>query len=304
MAGVAGARMKPPPRAAAVLALLLLAATATRARSQENGEAAAPPGWAGDLAFSAGNAALGGLTAGLTRVVRGGGFWPAFRDGALGGLVAYGGRRLAAEELDGAGLLGREVGAVGASMIRNAADGTGAFQRIVLPLGPLRLHLEARGPRQLPASARIRADLPTLLATAYLALRGDTELDAGASLSSGAPVFTSTVRWADGYWAGTQAAGAIWLRGNPADPSPDAARDAVLAHERVHVLQYDVGLLLLSEPAERWLASRSRLAAWLHGRADLGLHLAPWGLANLLVPYDRRPWEQEAWFLSRVRPGG
>ncbi|HSJ13501.1 MAG TPA: hypothetical protein VK939_03745 [Longimicrobiales bacterium] len=268
--------------------------------AQEADATASPPDWAGDLGFAAGNAAVGGLAAGIVRSLRGDAFWPAFRDGALGGALSYGGRRVAAAGFDGAGFLGREIGAVGTSIVRNALHGVPVLERVVLPLGPLRLHV---GPRPGSASARttwIALDLPTILASTYFALRSDTEFRLGASLSAGAPVFESHVRWADGYWAGTQAAGVIWLRGNPDDPSPDAERSAAFAHERVHVLQYDFAMLL-SEPVEAWLATRARGGAWLDRHVDFGFQLIPWEVANRTLPYHLRPWEQEAWFLSGVR---
>ncbi|MGH7477889.1 MAG: hypothetical protein ACRELD_16625, partial [Longimicrobiales bacterium] len=68
-------------------------------------QAGPPSAWLGELAFLGGNAALGGLTAGLLRAVRGGSFWEAFRNGFAGGALAYAGRRIAAEQVAGAGLL-------------------------------------------------------------------------------------------------------------------------------------------------------------------------------------------------------
>ncbi|MGH7477263.1 MAG: hypothetical protein ACRELD_13400, partial [Longimicrobiales bacterium] len=187
------------------------------------------------------------------------------------------------------------------AVARNASEGRGALEQLVLPLGFARLYLRTGPAASGPARAHVALDLPSLLATAYFAFRRDAELDLIASLSAGTPVFATRVRWADGYWAGDQVAGVIWLRGNPDDPTPDAERGAVLAHERVHVLQYDFSFLLWSDPAERWLAERVAGGAWIERRLDLGLHLAPWALANRLLPYELRPWEQEAYFLSRVR---
>jgi hypothetical protein len=244
---------------------------------------------------------LGGLTAGLFQHLRGGRFWPAFGAGALGGAVAYGGRRIVAERFDGAGILGRELAAVGTSLIRNAADGRGWLDRLVLPLGLVRLYLERDSAVGGRLNARVKVDVPTVLATAYYSVQGDVALDLSASLSSGAPVFTTFGRWSDGSWNGNQAAGAIWLRGNPDDPNPDAQRADVLAHERVHILQYDFGQLAWSGPAEQWLSRRVAGGEWIYRRLDLGLHLGPWAAANWLFPYQHRPWEQEAHFLSRVR---
>src|SRR5688500_18069440 len=91
------------------------------------------------------NAALGAVTAGFSQSVRGKPVLPAMRTGALGGALAHIGKRVAVERWSGAGLLGREIGAVGHSMIRNASDGRGAADQLILPLGPGRFHIQ-RGP--------------------------------------------------------------------------------------------------------------------------------------------------------------
>lgn len=286
-------------RLSAVLALAgLQIATLHAAAQTHDANAPPPPTWAGDLAFLSGNAVLGGLTAGLIRELRGGEFWPAFRTGVAGGAIAYAGRRIAVEQFAGAGFLGREVAAAGTSVARNAAEGRSTLHEIVFPLWLIRLYLRTDTAAGL--HARVKADLPTLLATAYLGLRGDARFDISASLSSGMPVFRTHVLLADGYWKGNQSAGVIWLHGNPEDPNPDAQRSAVIAHERVHVLQYDFGLLLWSDPAEAWLAERIPGGPRVHDYLDLGLHLLPWGLANWALPYRQRPWEHEAHFLSGI----
>ena len=148
-----------------------------------------------------------------------------------------------------------------------------------------------------------KLDLPTTLATAYFALRSDSHFDASASLSSGMPVFITHVQFADGHWRGSQIAGAIWVVGNPDDPSPDASQSSVLAHERVHVLQYDFTLVSWSGPAEDWLSNRYPSAAWALRHLDLGLQLGPWQAANWVLPYTARPWEHEAHFLSGSSSG-
>lgn len=275
---------------ATALTALLLGAPAAAAQSR-----------AGDLAFGAGNAALGGLTAGVARKLDGGAFWPAFRDGALGGAVAYAGRRVAVARFDGAGFLGRELASVGGAVVANAADGRGRFARLTLPIGFIRLdaNLDARAREACSFWLSPSLDLPTFVATLYYVVRDDVEVDADASLSAGTPVFHSFDRRADGNWRGEQLAGVIRVLGNPGDPLPDHARRDVLAHELVHVLQYDFGQAAWSAPVEAWLLERVPARVGCH--VDLGLHLLPWALANLLVPYEQRPWEHEANFLSGVR---
>ena len=245
-----------------------------------------------------GNAALGGLTAALVQTLRGGSFWEALRDGAVGGAFAYAGKRIAVEDFWGAGLLGREVAAVGASVVRNASDGRATLARLVLPVGVARLYLEADSASGLPTRAHLKFDLPTFVSAVYFGTRPGSEFAAGASLSAGTPVFLTAERWSEQSWEGSQAAGALWLHGNPRDPYPEVEKESVFAHERVHVVQYDFGFLAWSDPMEGWIAQRLPGGAWVDRHLDLGLYLAPWALANHLTPHDQRPWEHEAHFLS------
>jgi hypothetical protein len=220
------------------------------------------------------------------------------RSGAVGGALSYGGRRIAAERFTGAGLLGREVGAVGGSIVRNAAQGGGPLDEIVLPFWVARLYVAPAGAAGAPR-ARVKLDVPTAIASLYLALRADTELAVGASLSSGTPVLYRREQWREGGWFGSQVGGVVWLQGNPNDPYPETPEADVLAHERVHVLQYDASFLYLGEPVDALLTRRIPGGAWVERHLDLGAHLGGWGLANWLVTYDQRPWEHEAHFLGR-----
>ena len=295
------------PVAAALSLLLLVYPRAAKGQSEPDPvrtapheRAARPPAWAGELAFVSGNAALGGLTAALIQQLRGGSFWEAFLDGALGGALAYAGKRISVERFYGAGLVGREVAAVGTSMVRNATDGRGALEELVLPIGVARLYLRGDTTSVLPVHARIRLDMPTLLATAYLGLRGNVDFDVGASISAGTPVFFTRERWAERGPVASQVGGVIWLGSHPTVPHPNPEVFRVFGHERVHVAQDDFGFLTWGDPAEGLLTDRFPGGAWIDRHLDLGLHLGAWGVANWLVGYDQRPWEHEAHFLSRV----
>ena len=117
-----------------------------------------PSGLASDVAFLGVNVALGGLSAALFQQLRGGSSWDAFLNGALGGAVAYAGRRLAVERFDGASLAGRQVAAVGTSIVRNASNGCGALDQLVLPFGFARLYLRRHDTTSpLPLSVRVRS---------------------------------------------------------------------------------------------------------------------------------------------------
>lgn len=249
----------------------------------------------GEVVSLAVNAALGGLTAGVLRRARGGSFRSGFATGAAGGAVAHAGKRLAVERWDGAGLLGRELHAAGASIVANAADGRGPLSRIALPVGPVRLHVGDGAPR-------LTLDLTGGLALAHGLAQGDSRLDWGSTLSAGAPVFyTPADEGRSAY--GTHAAGVIRVEVVETEWEARGGRvGTLLAHERVHVLQHDFALTVWSAPLQREIASRLPPGGWgaaVDRHVEVGLHFPVWRGLNELVPYATRPWEREAFFLSK-----
>lgn len=247
------------------------------------------------------NTALGGLSAGVLRVLNGGSFVDGFVGGAMGGALAYGGKRLAAQRFDGAGLLGRQVAAVGNSIVYNAAGNAPFVERLMIPLGPLpaRLHI-ATGPR--PA-VRATVDLVSAGAVIYGILAPGVRLDLGASISSGAAVFverrsarppaTVLVPSGGSTRAATTVGGAIFLDGY-AEGDP-----VVLAHERVHVLQFDFVLAAWGDRLDALVLGRApAVDRWVKLNALAGVM----GVANqtlfLLDERDGLPWEREARLLA------
>lgn len=254
------------------------------------------PTWMRETSALGLNALLGGLTAGVTQEIRGGSFTDGFARGALGGAVMYGGKRIAVERFSGAGLLGRQVAAMGISAVRNASDGVGSLERIVLPIGPVRVYLR-------PGAAepvRARLDLVTTAAILYAAGVDELELDGGASLSAGAPVFVAQnvlIRdLADDTLgaSGRTRAGAMYLsRIFGLDFEQD------FAHERVHVVQNDFIFLAWTDPAEDRVLRMVPGGRLLSRYADLNLSpLVTTTLSRAFKNYHDRPWEVEARFLA------
>lgn len=239
------------------------------------------------------NALVGGVAGGLAQGMRGGSFRDGFVRGAAGGAVIYAGKRVAVEPFDGAGFLGREVAAVGGSMVRNAGGGRPLFSEVVLPLGPSRIYLR---PGQ-EAPVRLQLDAPALVMLGLAALDDRYSFDAGASLSAGAPVFRQRDHVPLERWAGRSRGGLILLRGR-ADSEPLARRRQVAAHERVHVLQYDQGFLMLGAPLEEAVLPLLPGGAAASRYVDFGLELPFWALAHRVIDYQARPWEKEAGLLS------
>jgi hypothetical protein len=285
---------------AAVIALSLgvIAPEPARAQSElsQRDETWQTPVWMGDVAFLSANALLGGLTGGILQAVRDGSFHEGFARGALGGALSYGGRRVAVGGFWGAGLLGRQVSAVGASVVRNASEARPALSRLSLPVGPVNLYVQRDDDVHLRAKVDIHG--AAWLLSALLDER--VALDGGASLSAGAPVFR-TPRYrlgsAGDHLSGISVGGIIVL-GYDADRHPD---HDVFAHERVHVLQYDFLQEVWGDPLELWIGGKVP-----GGRAVLRLvrpGLVVPGIKSSLVSlldleWEDRPWEIEAEYLE------
>ncbi|HEU0299653.1 MAG TPA: hypothetical protein VFR37_09370 [Longimicrobium sp.] len=259
-------------------------------------------GWRGEMSTLGINALLGGGIGGTVRALRGGSFYEGFVAGAAGGTLVYAGKRLAVERWYGAGLAGRQVAAVGTSMIRNTADGRAPLERLTVPVWIGRLYVTT-SPR---LSVQPRLDLAGALSTAYQAFDDRSEFDLGRTISAGAPVFR--VYDAELEWVAFQRVGVVLLRYAESDQGleeqlPDdvgAPMAQSAAHERVHVVQLDQAFLLLAAPVEDWLLGRNPTTARLHRWIDVGAVTAVLALPELLIPYDRRPWEREADFLARL----
>lgn len=252
------------------------------------------PAWVGDLTLLSANGLLGGITAGARQALAGGSFQDGFTRGFLGGGVVYAGKRLAAARFPGAGLVGREAAAVGGSIVANAAEGRPSLSRLVIPVGPVHLHVEQEGRLRVQP----RLDLTALLWTGYALTLPELELDPALSLSSGAVVFRAPdrvlVAGDSAHAGGRTFPGVVLVSDLPGIDLPEA-----LAHERVHVLQYDQIFLAWTLPLERrllkGLPGGERLAPYVDPNAS---ELVLRGLAVLFADYDGRPWEMEAFHLA------
>lgn len=244
------------------------------------------------------NAMLGGLTAGVTQRLRGGAFGDAFVHGAAGGAGVYVGKRLAVSSSPAAGLAGRQVAAIGASVSRNAADGRPAFERLVLPIGPALVRLDLAG----GARGHVTLDLVGLGALGMIALSSHAaRVDWGSTLSSGTFVF-DVDSGDDHSWAARHIAGAIVLDRDPG--RTNQPRSVLLAHERVHLLQYDQAFILWADPAERALFRRLPYPKFTR-YVSFSLQAIATHAIGAVIAYDKQPWEMEAHFLDRgVRGGG
>jgi len=270
------------------LCVLLVAPAPARAQADASTE----------LTVATVNALLGGMTAGMTALVNGRPFLRAFGLGAAGGAMVYGGKRFMSwHGIPGAGLAGRFVGATGASMVRNGAAGRGAFDLMLLPVGPFTLYLR---PPNDSINAPIKLNLVRAIYFTGLVIRDDFRMDWQSSLNAGTPVFKRPgkvlLRREDKVTLGLGICGTVIV----GDPSSmplvnETPYGELLAHERVHVVQGDFMEIAWTGPIEQWLLGALPGGAWLRRYLEpgfLSLAIAAAGLAAL--PGDASPWEKEA----------
>lgn len=260
---------------------------------------ATAPHWVGEFAVLSGNAVLSGVTAGVLRKLRGGSFRDGFLAGLGGGGVVYGGKRLAAQRFNGAGLLGRELASVGGSMVRNAGDGVGLMDRLVFPIGVGRVYVDRRAWR----SSTVRLDAVAAAWTVYAVAERELTFDRAASFSAGTPIFKThnkVMSEGDAKAGGYARAGVVLLSDVPAWGPVYAER--ALHHELEHVLQEDQLFSTWLRPAQATLLPRLPGGRTLDRWVDLNLGTEVLDVLARLVPqHDVRPWELEADYLAKRR---
>jgi len=246
------------------------------------------------------NVALGGVTGGVLRVLHGGSLRQGVESavaGAAGGALVYAGKRVAVRRWDGAGFVGREVAAVGSSVVWNASAGRGVVDRLVLPIGPVRLYVApGDGFRVTP-----KLDVSSTVAIAVASANG--ELDWGRSLSAGAPVFYRSDPYAHVGVTGQHTAGVITYHTPSGRGVLSEGSLRTLGHEEVHVIQRDQSFLFWGEPAEAAVLGSNRAGRALRRYLDVGFDVAASALVKQVLPYELRPWEREAHLLSGESTG-
>lgn len=284
--------------------LLTVAATQLQGRQSRAMEAPVAP-WGEHAAVFGINAALGGVTSGILRAARGGSFWEGLAGGAAGGGLVYAGKRITVEHFDGAGFVGREVAAVGNSIVHNMAEGVGMFDHLLVPVGPLPVRLLVAPGAGTPVTPKL--DVVSLGSLVYGLVTPRYSLDIGTSLLEGAAVFHESAgrrgrqppRVPVGEMSEREGRVASAV-GSSIFLNADVVSDPIVfAHERVHVIQFDFVLAAWSDRLDDWLLQGVPSVA---PYVKLNGLIAAMGMANqtFFLPGERNhlPWEREAIFLS------
>lgn len=252
---------------------------------------------AGDrLAHLGVNGALGGFSAAMYALARGKNPWRAALVGFGGGVAMGAGKQVAARRFDGSGLVGRQLAALGTSVVRSASEDTLVM---MVPIGPMTVEVRPSAVDRV----RPRVNLVSAGTVLYYIVRADTRIDLDATLSAGAPVFrfpTETVATRDGVIFGRMDFGTILLGAAP--PVLDSQRRMTLPHEATHVVQYDFLEQALSLPPERAILRKLGVSeGWLR-HVDVGaISVVLAGVLQMHMDYEDRPWEREAVILTEGR---
>lgn len=253
-----------------------------------------PPLWANHYTLTAANAVLGIVTVGVSRLIRGEPVWEGLPAGALGGALGYAGRYVAVDDFEGAGFLGREINAVGASVVANASRGDGWLDELALPVGPVHLYVR-------PWAEDVvtwRVDVADVGWIAWASLHPRMQVEWGRSLSTGTPTFRTRggVLHQGGDIVNGLGVGGVVLVDH-------VAKRNIEDHELVHVLELDFIQHTMGRPVEHALLDELFPESRWTRHVDPGL-IGP-ALAGLLTVFgERRPggvFEAEALLLERRR---
>jgi hypothetical protein len=237
------------------------------------------------------NGVIGALTGVVWATIRDSQRWKGAEQGLVGGVLMSVGRQTAASPFNGSGFLGREVSAVGVSLVTSTGQRSTTF---TFPVGPVSLEFDQH-------EYDWRLNVTDFLLTIGMTFYPSTRFDVGKSLSSGVPVFrirrTDFGQIGDLDLTAAQLGGTILLSRNALDSLTGRA-DAIY-HENVHILQEDYFEDAITLPAERAVIRPLPFGRRFLKHLDLGV-LGPvlGGQISRLIPYRSRPWEREAYGLT------
>jgi hypothetical protein len=212
----------------------------------------------------------------------------------VGGSLLSAGKQVAGRGYAGTGMAGRVITSLGIAAFTAENRDSLAFR---LPVGPFILELRPRGEDRL----RTRVNVWTAVVLTFALVDSDSHFDLRKSLDAGAPVFRRPGHRMPGHQlkAGFAHPGVIFLNSDAELFGIDWRE--VLAHEAIHILQWDAYHALVTLPVERAALRRLTRSDRFNRRFELNV-LAPVTVAGVaeLIPEERdRPWEREAYRLTR-----
>jgi len=235
------------------------------------------------------NVLLGALTAGAWSAAQRRPFWPAFARGAGAGATVYLGKKLIGEGNPASWWGGRELAALGSSEVVNAAQGAQFLERAVIPIGPIRFHLDRRAKRKIVP----KLDLAASIATVVIASQERTRFALKESLATGVLVFVApeTSETVGSHTAGVVTVSELLPDGN-FPPLPH--KREVISHEMIHAVQNDFTFTVWSDVTQRAIAKTNPLTRFVSRYIDVNVTLPLQLGLNRMIDYADRPWEKEA----------
>lgn len=218
------------------------------------------------------NVAVSGVTAGIGALLNRGphetapsAFAKGLLKGGVGGVMIFAGKDLArtmwSRDKLAYAWLARATNSVGVSIVESAAAGRGLFSQLHLNVAVTRVDVE-------PSSGRVMLRLLPAAAVGAIVDATKYRLDVDRSLKLGLFVFEAKNTFIGG-------AGATRVNSIAYTPKFNERHvSETLAHELVHVLQYeDLAALTyyLQRPSQRWIESHtSRVARWIYPDLEYG----------------------------------
>lgn len=237
------------------------------------------------------NVAVGAATAVIGRINQKKSLPRAAAKGAAAGAMIFAAKWVISRNYPSTNLLGRSLGAVGSSAVLNSARDRPMFEQMAIPYGPVRFHISLDS----TVKVRLKIDLAATISTLQALNNDEIKFDGGRSISSGVMTFRADTTGTATEISGMHRASVVVFR--PASTRQgvsESEAEKTIAHELVHVVQYDFLFNAVGSPAEDGLAKLIPGAEKVHRFIDIGLHTAIWSAVNAGVPYAKRPWEREA----------
>jgi hypothetical protein len=243
------------------------------------------------------NAVIGAATAVVTRAIGRKPIAAGAIRGAIAGAGVYAGKRLIGNGQPGYWWLGRELSAIASSEIGNAGLGLKPLERAILPVGPIRIHVDRLARRKIVP----RLDVVSTVGAIVIGSREGVRIGWRETFSTGAIVFL-TPETSDQI--GNYAAGVLSVSELAPDGKfpPLESKRGVMSHEMTHAAQYDLSFNAWSEPLRGSMETRLP-RIFRHLRFfDVNLMLPVNFMLNSFISYQDRPWEREAVTVSAHAP--